>query len=135
RGLLWVGAVVAPILILAWPVFWILCAFLTRGGLSFYFMGIRLVDGLGRPAARWRCGWRTLVLWTPLVVLLLASAHLETTYWARWLANSAEGWLLWASLACWWFALALLLAYIVLALWFPARGPHDRLAGTYVVPR
>ena len=26
-------------------------------------------------------------------------------------------------------------AYVVLALRFPARGVHDRLAGTYLVPR
>jgi len=41
-------------------------------------------------------------------------------------------WLAWAS---WWAALALLAIYAVLALWLPSRGVHDRLAGTYLVPR
>ena len=29
----------------------------------------------------------------------------------------------------------LLLGYVVLALRYPGRGPHDWLAGTYLVPR
>jgi hypothetical protein len=36
---------------------------------------------------------------------------------------------------CWGAALALLLLYVALALRSPARGLHDRLAGTYLVPR
>ena len=32
-------------------------------------------------------------------------------------------------------ALLLLVGYVVLALRFPARGPHDWLARTYLVPR
>lgn len=32
-------------------------------------------------------------------------------------------------------ALALLPLYVFLALWSPERAPHDRLAGTYLVPR
>ena len=32
-------------------------------------------------------------------------------------------------------ALAVLLGYMLLALWFPTRSLHDRLAGTYLVPK
>jgi hypothetical protein len=39
------------------------------------------------------------------------------------------------SSAAWWAACATLTAYLVLALGWPTRGPHDRLAGTYLVPR
>jgi hypothetical protein len=135
HGIVTVSAVLVPILIVLWPAVWIVFAFLTRGGLSFRLMGIRLADGLGRPAARWRCAWRTLVLWLPLVALLLTSAWAESTYWARWFDNTPEPSLLWASSAGWWLAVVLLITYAVIALWFPTRGPHDRLAGTYVVPR
>jgi hypothetical protein len=37
--------------------------------------------------------------------------------------------------ASWYAALLLLAGYAILALWWPARMLHDRLAGTYRVPR
>ena len=35
----------------------------------------------------------------------------------------------------WCAAVGVLLGYLLLALWFPSRSLHDRLAGTYLVPR
>ncbi len=135
EGLYWFGAVVVPLVIGFWPAVWIIWSFLTRGGLSFGIMGIRLVGGRGQPAPRWRCGWRALLVWTPLTGLLLLSMQLETAYWAHWFEDPSQIWMLWGASVCWWGAFALLLGYAVLALWFPARGLHDRLAGTYLVPR
>jgi hypothetical protein len=133
-GVQWVSTLLAPILILAWPIAWVLWAFLTRGGLNLHLMGLYLVGWNGQPAARWRCALRALLLWTPLAALLLLSAFLEATYWQRWMVGTAEPWMLGTSSGCWWLGLALLLSYGVLALWFPARGLHDRLSGTYIVP-
>jgi hypothetical protein len=35
----------------------------------------------------------------------------------------------------WWLAVAVVLGYFALALWFPSRSLHDRLSGIYLVPR
>jgi hypothetical protein len=43
----------------------------------------------------------------------------------------AAAWLAWWG---WWQALLLLPLYAWLAMRWPNRGPHDRLAGTYPVP-
>ena len=41
------------VLVAAWPALWVVWAFLLRGGLSFQVMGLSLVRGDGRRAARW----------------------------------------------------------------------------------
>ena len=79
-------------------------------------LGLSLVRADGRPAGRLRCAWRAVLVWPPV-----------TTLHACWF------WLGWEP--AWWAALALLLLYIVLALWSPEHSLHDRLAGTYLVPR
>lgn len=101
---------------------WVLWAALTRGGLLLGLAGVALVRADSRPAERWRCAWRALVAWAPPAALLAASC------WAR-----AHG-LTPASWSCWVLALAAVLSYPVLALLQPARSPHDRLAGTALVP-
>jgi hypothetical protein len=121
-------------LILAPPILWIVWSFITRGGVSLPITELQLVGRHGRRAARWRCAWRALLLWTPVVLLLLGSHYLELSYWMQWQLGAIEPWRLWTSSILWWAAATLLLGYAVLALWFPARGIHDRLAGTYLVP-
>ncbi len=64
-------------LILFWPLLWVLWAGLTRGGASLRFAGIQLVQADGRRAARWRCAWRALLIWLPVVSLLCVSGGLE----------------------------------------------------------
>jgi hypothetical protein len=115
------------------PAAWVVWAFLFRGGLSLPLMGLALVRGNGRPALRFQCAWRALVFWVPAVALATASAWLFAVHWKS--GGDPGGWLLSASSAAWWGALLLLPLYAVLAVWFPRRGPHDWLAGTYVVPR
>src|SRR5262249_35922069 len=95
EGIAGVGAVLVPILIVAWPSAWLLVAFLVRGGLSLRLMGIRLVSSDGRPAARWRCLWRAFVLWGPLTALLLVSARFESQYWFEWAESAHRPALLW----------------------------------------
>jgi hypothetical protein len=123
------------VLVAAWPALWVLWAFLLRGGLSFHIMGLTLVRGDGRRAARWQCAWRALLVWAPVTALLVSSLALEAWYWSAWDPTDPNRWAVWLSIAAWWAGWALLLVYAIVALRNPVRGPHDRLAGTYLVPR
>jgi hypothetical protein len=123
---------------LFWPLVWALWAALTRGGLSLRLAGISLVDEHGRPAPRWRCGYRALVVWLPLAIILFVSLWLDV--WR--VAQAREGWSPeevrlagWVSWHLWWGSLALLSAYVFSAICWPNRGLHDRIAGLYPVPR
>jgi eukaryotic-like serine/threonine-protein kinase len=107
------------------PAIWIVWDLLTRGGLALRFAGFGLVLGDGRLAPRWRCGWRSLVTWAPLAVLLIASVWLDNNY-----PNPR-----WVHRAPFYLALALPILYAVQVLILPARGLHDRLSGLRVVPR
>jgi hypothetical protein len=91
-------------------------AFCFRGGWALRGSGLLLVRHDGRPASRLRCAWRALLLWAPAVFLTAAMGDSSST---------AEQVAL----------LLLMTAYVGLALLFPRRGPHDILAGTYLVPR
>jgi hypothetical protein len=107
------------------PVCWVLWALLWRGGVSMRLLGLSLVLSNGHPASRLHCAWRALVVWVPVTALLwltmwLDAYHPEEVRWS------------WAS---WRGALVILAGFALLALRCPARGLHDRLTGTYVVPR
>lgn len=119
------AAIMALAAIALFPAVWVVWAVIFRGGLSYHFVGAALLRKNGRPALRVQCGWRALVTWLPIVVLLalsvVADARLPE---ASWLAS-----------LLWWLALALLPLYLVLGLRWPGRSLHDRLAGTYLVPR
>jgi hypothetical protein len=119
-----------------WPLAWVIWAFLFRGGFSYRIVDIALVRGNGRPASRMQCAWRALLVWAPVTALLALSFWLNFSYWEAWQPNRTRYlWMLWVSSAFWWSALLLLLGYIGLALLHPSRTLHDRLAGTYLVPR
>jgi hypothetical protein len=104
-----------------WPLLWVLWAFLARGGFAYSVMGIALVRADGGRAARWQCALRAALVWAPVTLLLGLSAWLEARYGL--------------SFSLWWSAVALLAGYVALALVFPSRSVHDRMAGTYLVPR
>jgi len=95
-----------------------------RGGLSYPLAGLALVGRDGREAGRLNCGLRALLVWAPPSLLLLGSQWLQrhspeavVSAWSLWLAG-----------------LILLVVFGIIALLFPSQGPHDRLAGTVVVP-
>jgi hypothetical protein len=103
----------------------VLWALLTRGGLTFRLAGLSLRRGNGRRAGRLQCAWRALLFWAPVVGLLSLSVWVQTEFPGRAVL----------AFALWCAALGVLIGYMLLAVWSPARGPHDRLAGTYLVPR
>ncbi len=121
--------------VLTFPVAWVVWAFLFRGGFSYRLTGLALVCDDGRPAARWQCGLRALLVWAPVVGLLCFTVGLEGWYVSVYEGGAAHAWaplLAWAS---WWLALLLLPAYALLALRLPERSLHDRIVGTWLVPR
>jgi eukaryotic-like serine/threonine-protein kinase len=121
--------------LLFWPVIWVVWAFIWRGGFSLGWLGLALVRGDGRRAARWQCALRALLIWAPVTALWAASLALDIWYWSTWQADHPEAWAQWLSSGLWWAGLALLPLYALMALLFPRRGWHDWLAGTYLVPR
>jgi serine/threonine protein kinase len=102
--------------LVACPVAWVVWAFLWRGGLSLPLFGLSLVRGDGQPAGRLQCAWRVVLVWAPVTAML-----------ACWIGLG------WESYG--WNALILLLLNVILALSSPERALHDRLAGTYLVPK
>jgi hypothetical protein len=78
------------------------------------------------------------MVWLPVLALLSVSLGLDWWRVAAGMAHSPPEDMVWASLLAWmawWLALALPPVYAWLAQRSPGRGPHDRLAGTYLVPR
>ena len=110
--------------VIAIPAVWVIWALAARGGLNLPLAGITLVQTNGLPAGRRSCAFRALLVWAPPTVLLAASRYLQE------IQPEAAG----LSLALWIGAIVLLLCYLALALLFPSRCLHDRLAGTVLVP-
>ena len=107
------------------PALWVVWAFAFRGGLGLRLAGLALVRGNGKDALRLQCAWRALLVWAPVVALPMLAVWIDVYHPALpWLSCALQG------------LFPLLLAgYAALALRFPARCLHDRLAGTYLVPR
>jgi hypothetical protein len=110
--------------LIAVPFFWMLWAILTRGGLSLTLAGLTLAQRDGRQASGLACGVRAFLVWAPLTFLLAGSRYLEET-------TSSAGWLSWG---LWIGGVVLVIAYAAVAILFPSRAPHDRVAGTVLVP-
>jgi hypothetical protein len=108
------------------PVCCVLSAMLFRGGLRHYILGVRLVRRDGRRAGRLRCGWRALTAWTFLAPLAL---------WPLLVENARKLQIAYLGDLCWVASGLLTLLFFVVILRTPARSLHDRLAGTWLVPR
>jgi hypothetical protein len=132
-----VVSVVGTICVLHFVLIWSIWAFLMRGGLTYRLAGIALLRSNGRKALRIQCAWRALLVWAPVTGLLLLSVWLDSVWLVAWFRQVAEAytWAYWLSWLCWGLALALLPLFVGLALRLPNRSLHDRLAGTYLVPR
>jgi eukaryotic-like serine/threonine-protein kinase len=97
-----------------------------RGGWCAWLAGIRYVDGRNRKVGFLRFALRVLVLWSPAIGLVFAVAILDmrpepSSLQAAEVLNAIY--------------LMLPLPYMLLTLLYPRRGWHDRLVGTYPVPR
>ncbi len=128
----------AALVLAVWPILWAVWAGVTRGGISMRLAGVALVQADGRRAARWRCIVRALLAWLPLLLLLGAALSLDWWRIGVGAALSPPQDVAWASVLAWlawWLALGLPPLYAWLAQRSPGRGLHDRLAGTYLVPR
>lgn len=114
------------VMILMWPfAVWPAFAWLFRGGLGYWFSGIALVRKDGRPAGRWRCGLREILIWLPVTVLLMASLLIQWQFPTLVALRT----LLWLA------GVALLPVSFLIALRDPTRSPVDRLVGVFLVPR
>ena len=128
----------AIISLLALAFLWFLWSTLTRGGLLQKAVGMELVRNDGRRAGYLQCAYRAALFWAPIVILLSISIALDGTYWQNWHDTAwrdAERWRLWVSFVAWWLGILLLPLYFIRALWTPGRSLHDRIAGTWLVPR
>jgi uncharacterized RDD family membrane protein YckC len=99
----------------------VICALLFRGGLLMYVFGIAVVTKDGSRASRLRTFWRSMVTWSPCVLLPMLTVLLTmiglTITWSVYLV------------------LALLIALVAWSASLPKRGIPDRIAGTYPVLR
>ena len=86
--------------------------------------GITLVRPDGRPAGRFRCAVRELLVWLPVTALLLANMWVQTAFPEQVALRTGL-----------WLTAALLLpVYVMIALRNPAHPPQDRIMGTHLVP-
>jgi eukaryotic-like serine/threonine-protein kinase len=100
------------------------CALIVRGGLM-RLLQLDLVDARGRPASRARVFARSVVASSPLIALVVWLIAFDVP-----VAAHSSGFVV----ACAVTLLVLLVGAIV-AVATPARGIHDRLAGTWIVPQ
>ena len=100
----------------------VVLALLLRGGPMLGALGIQVRTADGSRAGRWRCAARTTLAWSPFFISMLV-----LTFAPNELGPTAVG-----------VTLVLMLTWLVglgLTLEKPLRGPHDRMAGTYLVPK
>lgn len=96
-----------------------------RGGWCAWFAGIRYVDGRGRKAGFGRFVLRSMLVWAPLAMLAMIITTLDIFFPA------------WVQFNGYIFSLYMFspMVLLVLSLLFPQRALHDRLTGTFPVPR
>lgn len=120
------------------PLLWLFSTWIFRGGWSLWIAGINLVQADGRPASRIMAMARGLLFWLPFWAIWWSAHFMQTHYWSGGESvahHERFSWMLRVSHGLWWAGLALWLVYIALALRQPKRGPHDRIVGTWLVPR
>ena len=98
----------------------LLAAVIARRGLIFLMFGAVVVDSAGRQASRGRALWRSMIAWSPLVIAIVVAIVLEGV--ADQMTSLIGG--------------MAILAVAVVATHLPRyRSLHDRLAGTWLVPK
>ncbi len=111
-----------------------LSAFANRGSFLLKAMNFAVVGSDGSPVSRRRAFLRSLIGWSPMIILgLLPSIWNRALVLDPLAPDKIIGLTipLWPSL----FLLGIAFAGAVWSVVTPERGPHDRIAGTYLVPR
>jgi uncharacterized RDD family membrane protein YckC len=122
-------ALVLPAALAAW----------TRGGPAFLWLGIEVRSGDGRPVGRWRAACRSLIAWSP--VLIMAGFVPGFVLFGQFQQMSPDGpppaeILALVLTSCGGVVLSILaLAGAVYSVIRPQRGLQDELAGTCLVPQ
>lgn len=127
----WIVSAIAAALWIGW-------SFAIRGGISTRLLGLDLVRNDGRRAARWQYAVRALLFWAPQILMLAGALALDALYWYHWFESGwrdSYRWLVWLSWPMWWLGALMIPLGIGITVWKPERGWHDRIAGTWVVPR
>jgi hypothetical protein len=112
-------------MILFWPIFWAIGAWIFRGGISHWVSGIMIVRRKGGKATRWQCALRVLMVWLPVSLFLVASVWIQA-YHPGWVSLHA---------GLWWVAAILMVVHFFLGLRFPDRPVQDRVLDTVLIPR
>jgi hypothetical protein len=112
----------ALVAICVWGLLSTLFASIFRGGLSLKLFGTGVRDARGEMASRWRCAWRSVLVWVPLAALYGAAAALARSHPA-------------VSLTILFLSAAIHALAVGYAISRPTRGIQDRLAGTHLVSR
>ena len=102
-------------------------AVVVRGGMVTRLLGLAVVDRRGREIGRWRSLARTALAWLPALVWL---AYLAVSPRVQGFVPAPAAPLVGTTIA-----LALMGIGAIWTVARPARGPHDWLAGAWVVPR
>jgi hypothetical protein len=112
--------------------------FWLRGGPVFHFLGIEVRRVDGSPASRWRCAWRNVVTWLPLIFFnaFVPMFMFSDTIEPQAGAMSPVFALLMLLTSCGGGCLQFLaLGGVIYSVVRPRRGIQDLLAGTCLVPR
>jgi serine/threonine protein kinase len=97
----------------------LIATLLFRGGLLLFAARVTYVCKDGEPASRLRLFWRALVVWSPLLIILVAFAMPKV--WFSPTAGAIS-------------AVSLLCIFAIISIGLPERGLQDRLAGVWPVP-
>jgi hypothetical protein len=100
---------------------------IVRGGILTRLLGLAVVDRSGREIGRWRSLARAMAAWSPAIVWL---AYLAASPRVQGFVPVPASPLVGTTTT-----LVLLGAGAIWTIARPVRGPHDRLVGTWVVPR
>jgi hypothetical protein len=105
-------------------VFVLVSALLIPGGIVTRLAGLAVVTGDGVEIGRLRSVGRAAIAWSPAIAVWLMTRP-AAQVWSRDVQTPAAAVL----------GLSVLVAGAAVALIHPARGLHDRMAGTWVIPR
>jgi hypothetical protein len=121
-------AFIGTLLVCLWSGLHALACPLFRGGPLIHVFGIAIVTRTGTRASRLRLLARGVLLWLPFGLCCTAAWLLVRAAKQATLAPGP----VWGAV---WLLALIPLAALIACVVTPDRGPHDRLAGTYLVPR